>query len=165
MNPNSKAKAMSNNSERKDVYTRVTERIISDLEQGIRTWMKPWSFKHTAGRITKPLRHNGAPYRGNEYSLDVGRSVGQGIRRAHLLDHGIGETGQERRLHPDPQAMLRGTAGNAGADALRHALRTDNLGPDDRISRRWERGEMTAEDARGSNRRMHSHSLPADVMR
>lgn len=27
--------------DRKDVYTRVTERIISDLEQGVRTWMKP----------------------------------------------------------------------------------------------------------------------------
>ena len=29
--------------DRKDVYTSVTERIISDLEQGIRTWLKPWS--------------------------------------------------------------------------------------------------------------------------
>ena len=27
--------------DRKDVYTRVTARIISDLEQGVRTWMKP----------------------------------------------------------------------------------------------------------------------------
>ena len=44
---------------RKDAYTRVTEHIISDLEQGIRTWMKPWSVAHTAGRITKPRRHNG----------------------------------------------------------------------------------------------------------
>ena len=25
--------------DRKDVYTRVTERTISDLEQGIRTWL------------------------------------------------------------------------------------------------------------------------------
>ena len=50
---------MSNDSERKDVYTRVTERTISDLEQGIRTWMKPWSVEHTAGHITKPLRYLG----------------------------------------------------------------------------------------------------------
>ena len=35
--------------DRKDVYTRVTERIISDLEQGVRTWMKPWSAEHAAG--------------------------------------------------------------------------------------------------------------------
>ena len=33
---------------RKDVYTKVTERIISDLEQGIRPWMKPWSAEHAA---------------------------------------------------------------------------------------------------------------------
>jgi antirestriction protein ArdC len=49
---------------RKDVYTRVTERIISDLEQGVRTWLKPWSGEHAAGRISRPLRHSGTPYRG-----------------------------------------------------------------------------------------------------
>ena len=36
--------------ERKDVYTRVTDRIISDLEQGIRTWLKPWHAEHAAGQ-------------------------------------------------------------------------------------------------------------------
>lgn len=49
---------------RKDVYSRVTDKIISDLEQGVRTWMKPWNAEHAAGRITKPLRHNGQPYNG-----------------------------------------------------------------------------------------------------
>jgi antirestriction protein ArdC len=79
MNPNSKgAKTMSNDSERKDVYTRVTERIISDLEQGIRTWMKPWSVEHTAGRIIKPLRHNGAPYRGMNILLLWGEAMAKG---------------------------------------------------------------------------------------
>ena len=61
-------------------------------------------------------------------------------------------------------AMLRQTGtGQASADALMERLRTENLGPDDAISRRWERGEMTPDDARASNRRMHSHSLPAAV--
>ncbi|WP_260739588.1 ArdC family protein [Tunturiibacter lichenicola] len=50
--------------ERQDVYTRVTNKIIADLEQGVRTWMKPWNAGHTAGRITRPLRHNGIPYSG-----------------------------------------------------------------------------------------------------
>ncbi len=60
--------------------------------------------------------------------------------------------------------MLRQTGtGQAAADLLMERLRTENLGPDDPISRRWERGEMTPEDARWSNRRMHSHSLPAAV--
>ena len=57
--------------------------------------------------------------------------------------------------------MLRGVRGQPGADALLELLRTDNLADDDRISRRWERGEMTPDDARGGNQRMQSHSLPA----
>lgn len=48
----------------KDVYSRVTDKIIADLEQGVRPWMKPWNAEHAAGRITKPLRHNGQPYNG-----------------------------------------------------------------------------------------------------
>jgi antirestriction protein ArdC len=28
----------------KDVYSRVTERVIADLEKGVRTWMKPWNY-------------------------------------------------------------------------------------------------------------------------
>ncbi|MCL4677736.1 MAG: DUF1738 domain-containing protein [Alphaproteobacteria bacterium] len=56
---------MSNeHAERKDVYSRVTDRIIADLEQGVRPWMKPWNAEHAAGRITRPLRHNGQPYNG-----------------------------------------------------------------------------------------------------
>lgn len=56
---------MSNeHAERKDVYSRITDRIIADLEQGVRPWMKPWNTEHAAGRITRPLRHNGQPYNG-----------------------------------------------------------------------------------------------------
>ena len=51
-------------SERQDVYTRITDKIIADLEQGVRTWMKPWNAGSTAGRITRPLRHNGIAYSG-----------------------------------------------------------------------------------------------------
>ena len=49
---------------RTDVYSRVTARIIADLEQGVRPWQRPWNAEHTAGRITRPLRANGQPYRG-----------------------------------------------------------------------------------------------------
>jgi hypothetical protein len=38
---------------------RVTDHVIADLEKGIRTWMKPWSVAHTAGRITKRPRVTG----------------------------------------------------------------------------------------------------------
>jgi antirestriction protein ArdC len=48
----------------KDVSTRITDKIVANLEQGVRPWMRPWSIDHTAGRITRPLRHNGIPYKG-----------------------------------------------------------------------------------------------------
>ena len=43
----------------RDVYTRVTNRIIDSLEQGVRPWLKPWNASFAAGRITRPLRFNG----------------------------------------------------------------------------------------------------------
>lgn len=49
---------------RVDVYTRVTSLIVDSLEHGVRPWHKPWNAEHAAGRITRPLRHNGSPYRG-----------------------------------------------------------------------------------------------------
>ena len=52
------------NTERKDVYSRITSQIIASLEQGVRPWIKPWNAEHAAGRITRPLRHNGQPYSG-----------------------------------------------------------------------------------------------------
>ena len=47
-----------------DLYTRVTDTIIADLEQGVRPWLKPWNAEHAAGRITRPLRAGGQPYKG-----------------------------------------------------------------------------------------------------
>ena len=49
---------------KQDVYERVTDRIVADLEQGVRPWHKPWNAEHAAGRTTRPLRHNGQPYNG-----------------------------------------------------------------------------------------------------
>jgi antirestriction protein ArdC len=46
------------------VYTRVTDRIVADLERGVRPWLKPWNAEHAAGRITRPLRFNGERYSG-----------------------------------------------------------------------------------------------------
>lgn len=53
-----------NKTARIDVYERVTNRIVTQLEQGVRPWMKPWNAEHAAGRITRPLRFNGTPYSG-----------------------------------------------------------------------------------------------------
>jgi antirestriction protein ArdC len=49
---------------RSDLYQRITDRIVSDLEKGVRSWLAPWRIEHAAGRITRPLRANGIPYQG-----------------------------------------------------------------------------------------------------
>jgi antirestriction protein ArdC len=49
---------------RTDIYTRVTNQIVEQLEKGVRPWLQPWNAEHAAGRITRPLRHNGEPYHG-----------------------------------------------------------------------------------------------------
>jgi len=65
--------------ERQDVYTRVTSKIIADLEQGVRTWMKPWNAGNTGGRIMRPLRFNGMPYSGINILMLWAESVMQGF--------------------------------------------------------------------------------------
>ena len=54
------SKAFSKNL-RDDIYQRVTDAIILNLEQGVRPWIKPWT---SVGNATRPLRHDGTPYRG-----------------------------------------------------------------------------------------------------
>jgi antirestriction protein ArdC len=44
-----------------DLYSRVTNAIIAELENGVRPWTKPWSAEHLASRITRPLRSTGEP--------------------------------------------------------------------------------------------------------
>jgi antirestriction protein ArdC len=50
--------------EKQDIYTRITNQIVSHLEKGVRPWVRSWNAEHAAGRITRPLRHNGKPYSG-----------------------------------------------------------------------------------------------------
>ena len=63
---------------RADLYTRVTERVIADLEHGVRPWLQPWNAGHAAGRITLPLRHNGTPYCGINILLLWGDAMTNG---------------------------------------------------------------------------------------
>jgi antirestriction protein ArdC len=67
------------NFERLDVYKRITDKIIADLEEGVRTWMKPWNAGITAERITRPLRHNGIPYSGINILMLWAEGVSQGF--------------------------------------------------------------------------------------
>ena len=62
-----------------DVYTRITDQIVEALEAGVRPWMKPWDAEHAAGRITRPLRHNGIPYAGINVVMLWSSAVAQGF--------------------------------------------------------------------------------------
>ncbi|MDE1152216.1 MAG: ArdC-like ssDNA-binding domain-containing protein [Micavibrio sp.] len=64
---------------KKDIYSRVTDRIIADLEKGVRTWLKPWAAANTEGKITLPLRHNGTPYQGVNILLLWGEAIEKGF--------------------------------------------------------------------------------------
>jgi len=37
-------------SEKQDVYRRITDKIVADLEKGIEPWPQPWQAAHVAGR-------------------------------------------------------------------------------------------------------------------
>ncbi|RZN16254.1 MULTISPECIES: zincin-like metallopeptidase domain-containing protein [unclassified Bradyrhizobium] len=64
---------------RADIYARITERIIADLEKGVRPWVQPWSVGNATGRITRPLRHNGEPYTGMNVLLLWSEGLARGF--------------------------------------------------------------------------------------
>jgi antirestriction protein ArdC len=64
---------------RADIYARITEKIVADLETGTRAWIKPWSAGRLEGRITRPLRHTGEPYTGINVLLLWSESLARGF--------------------------------------------------------------------------------------
>lgn len=58
-----------------DIYAKITDTIIAQLETGTAPWHKPWKAVSVDG-TNLPLRHNGEPYRGvNVVSLYVMQSA------------------------------------------------------------------------------------------
>lgn len=88
-----KTQTQQQNNPRADVYSRVTDRIVSDLEKGVRTWMKPWSSDHALARLPSlPLRHNGTPYRGVNVLLLWGEMVEKGYENPLWMTYKQAET-------------------------------------------------------------------------
>jgi antirestriction protein ArdC len=52
------------NAIRSDLYADITNKIVTQLENGVRPWHQPWNAKHKAGNISRPLRNTGQPYQG-----------------------------------------------------------------------------------------------------
>ncbi|WP_137136724.1 ArdC-like ssDNA-binding domain-containing protein, partial [Rhizobium sp. FKY42] len=69
-------------STRTDIYARITDRIVADLEKGVRPWVQPWSARNMSGRVSRPLRHNGQPYSGLNVLLLWSESVASGFMSA-----------------------------------------------------------------------------------
>lgn len=111
---------------RQDLYSRVTASIIADLELGVRAWVKPWSAEHLAGRITRPLRSTGEPYKGVNVILLWCEAVSRGyvsptwmtFRQALALGGHVrkGETGATV-VYAD--RLVRPETGDDGEDATR----------------------------------------------
>lgn len=74
----SRPKAAACETPRQDIYTCVTSSIVADLERGVRPWAKPWSAEHLAGKVTRPLRSTGEPYKGINVVLLWGQAVARG---------------------------------------------------------------------------------------
>lgn len=56
---------MTQNTGKQDPHSRITDRILAELEQGTRPWLKPWSGGDIAkSGQARPLRATGQPYRG-----------------------------------------------------------------------------------------------------
>jgi antirestriction protein ArdC len=53
-----------NTKPRANLYQRITDQIIAELERGALPWRKPWDTGLLGDRVTRPLRHSGEPYRG-----------------------------------------------------------------------------------------------------
>ncbi|MGF6175466.1 ArdC family protein [Ensifer sp. 4252] len=62
-----------------DIYSRITDKIIEELANGVRPWMKPWNAANTNGRITRPLRYNGQPYSGMNVLLLWSEQMSRGF--------------------------------------------------------------------------------------
>lgn len=70
---------------KQDVYQKVTDKIIADLEQGELAWLKPWSAGNADGRILKPLRHNGVAYNGINVLMLWGAAMEAGYSSPYWL--------------------------------------------------------------------------------
>jgi antirestriction protein ArdC len=68
-----------------DIYTRITAKIITDLEQGNLFWRKPWNATHISGQVCRPLRWNDLPYTGINTLMLWGTAAEQGYTSPYWM--------------------------------------------------------------------------------
>ena len=98
-----------------DLYTQITQQIITQLETGVRPWLKPWNAQHAAGPISRPLRHNAIPYSGINILLLWSTAAERGYLSPYWLtfkqakELGVSEQVEARRSsyrYPLKSAMI-----------------------------------------------------------
>lgn len=70
-----------------DIYSRITNQIIADLEKGVKSWTKPWQGGDDQSRITMPRRHNGEKYQGINILSLWASSMEQGFSSANWMTY------------------------------------------------------------------------------
>ena len=58
---------------RKDIYQRVTDSIVAELERGVRPWLKPWNAKSPGSRLM-PGRLAHGPETGQAHNFHRSKS-------------------------------------------------------------------------------------------
>src|SRR3954465_2216167 len=93
-----------------DAYTRITNRIVADLEQGVRPWCKPWGGDQLGARITRPRRANGKPYAGINTLILWLEAVEKGHRSPTWMSYRQAQQlgGQVRRGERGSQVVYMG---------------------------------------------------------
>jgi len=72
-------------SQPEDIYTRITNKILSDLEKGELSWRKPWNSNHLASHVQRPLRANNIPYTGINTIVLWAISAERGYQLPHWM--------------------------------------------------------------------------------
>lgn len=62
---------------RPDLYSRITDKIIAQLETGVRPWTQPWT---SSASVSRPLRHNGEAYSGINVLLLWSEAMARGFQ-------------------------------------------------------------------------------------
>lgn len=100
---------------RPDVYQRVTNQIVAQLEAGVQPWHQPWAAGGTASR---PQRHNGVPYRGINTVLLWASSCEQGFSSPFWMTYKQSQelSAQVRKGERSTQVVYAGAIEKTGED-------------------------------------------------
>ena len=72
--------------EKQDVYTRITNQIVSNLEKGVRPWVRPVERRACSRTDYAPTPPQREALLWNQRSLSVGERHGAELRGSHLDD-------------------------------------------------------------------------------